>query len=230
MSRTLQFRRYDTSVLANTVGANGEIIVDMTVDTLTVHNGVTNGGSRIASEVFVTNSINNQINFIQNGNNIVSLGNTGILTIPNVIKANSDISLISANNDTLIFDSLGDLNVPGKVNDGFGNLRISPQVLINNISDFTLSRFDSGKHLYFNTGSSSRVIIPSNIFDVGTSITLISSVTSIIYLDSSTEIVYASGFPFSANGYDISGGNVIILLYIGNNTWFVSGTGISDHL
>ena len=44
MSRTLQFKRYSNSALQNITGANGEIIVDTTNQTLTVHDGVTPGG------------------------------------------------------------------------------------------------------------------------------------------------------------------------------------------
>lgn len=53
MPRTLQFKRYGTPALANTAGANGELIIDSTTQTLTLHNGTTLGGSRIASESYV---------------------------------------------------------------------------------------------------------------------------------------------------------------------------------
>ena len=53
MPRTLQFKRYGSLTLANTAGANGELIVDSTTKTLTLHDGITLGGSRIASEVYV---------------------------------------------------------------------------------------------------------------------------------------------------------------------------------
>ena len=44
MPRTLQFKRYGSATLANTVGANGELIINQTNKTLTVHDGVTPGG------------------------------------------------------------------------------------------------------------------------------------------------------------------------------------------
>jgi hypothetical protein len=58
MSRTLQFKRYANTAVANTTGADGELIIDITNKTITVHNGNTVGGSRIATESFVGNSIN----------------------------------------------------------------------------------------------------------------------------------------------------------------------------
>jgi hypothetical protein len=44
MSRTIQFRRLGTATLANTTGANGELIINTTNKTLTVHDGTTPGG------------------------------------------------------------------------------------------------------------------------------------------------------------------------------------------
>jgi hypothetical protein len=52
MSRTIQFKRYANTVVANTTGASGEIIIDQTNHTVTVHDGVTLGGVRLATELF----------------------------------------------------------------------------------------------------------------------------------------------------------------------------------
>lgn len=49
MPRTLQFKRYSSATLANTTGANGELIIDTTNQTLTIHNGVTPGGRALAT-------------------------------------------------------------------------------------------------------------------------------------------------------------------------------------
>ena len=48
--KTLQFKRYTTSELASVTGAVGELIVDLTKDTLTVHDGVQAGGFPLARE------------------------------------------------------------------------------------------------------------------------------------------------------------------------------------
>jgi hypothetical protein len=47
MSRTLQFKRYDAATVANTIGANGELIIDSTNQTLTIHDGRTRGGNLV---------------------------------------------------------------------------------------------------------------------------------------------------------------------------------------
>jgi len=44
MPRTLQFKRYNAATIANTIGANGELIINSTNKTLTVHDGLTPGG------------------------------------------------------------------------------------------------------------------------------------------------------------------------------------------
>ena len=51
MSKTLQFRRYTTSNLASIIGASGELIVDTTLNQLTVHDGSTSGGWYAANAV-----------------------------------------------------------------------------------------------------------------------------------------------------------------------------------
>jgi hypothetical protein len=50
MSRTLQFRRLGTATLANTTGANGELIINSTNKTLTVHDGTTPGGFALLNQ------------------------------------------------------------------------------------------------------------------------------------------------------------------------------------
>ena len=57
MSKKLQFKRYNTATLSNIVGAAGELIVDSTTNTLTVHNDSIAGGTRLATETYVNNVI-----------------------------------------------------------------------------------------------------------------------------------------------------------------------------
>jgi hypothetical protein len=52
MARTLQFKRLAQADVANTTGANGEIIIDDTNFTVTVHDGVHAGGVRLATESY----------------------------------------------------------------------------------------------------------------------------------------------------------------------------------
>lgn len=61
MAKTLQFRRLSTTALANTVGANGELIVDSSNGTISVHDGRVSGGKRLATETYVVNTANQLI-------------------------------------------------------------------------------------------------------------------------------------------------------------------------
>jgi len=56
MPKILQFKRYANTVVAGLTGANGEIIIDSTNKTITVHDGVTVGGKRLATESYVANN------------------------------------------------------------------------------------------------------------------------------------------------------------------------------
>jgi hypothetical protein len=59
MAKTLQLRRYPTSTLTNITGANGEIIIDTTLKTVTVHDGSTVGGITLARNSDLANAVSN---------------------------------------------------------------------------------------------------------------------------------------------------------------------------
>jgi hypothetical protein len=54
MSYTLQFKRYSTVTLGSITGATGELIVDSTKKTITIHDGATAGGTPLATENYVS--------------------------------------------------------------------------------------------------------------------------------------------------------------------------------
>ena len=58
MSRIIQFKRFGAVTLANTIGANGEIIFDTTNKVLTVHDGVTAGGFSATIDITSRNLAN----------------------------------------------------------------------------------------------------------------------------------------------------------------------------
>ena len=61
MSKILQFKRDTTANIANTTGAQGELLVDLTKKTIVVQDGVTPGGSPLATELLVTNALANVV-------------------------------------------------------------------------------------------------------------------------------------------------------------------------
>jgi len=99
MPRTLQFKRYSSATLANTTGANGELIIDTTNQTLTIHNGVTPGGRALATantklsttggtvtgNLTVTNTITSSNIVLSNTMTANNLTVTGVFTVDNVV-------------------------------------------------------------------------------------------------------------------------------------------------
>ena len=64
MSKILKFKRGTTAKNSTHVGSNGELTVDTDKKTIVVHDGITTGGSSLATEASVTNlsnTVNNKI-------------------------------------------------------------------------------------------------------------------------------------------------------------------------
>jgi uncharacterized delta-60 repeat protein len=61
MAKTLQFRRDTTANLASVTGAEGEIFIDLTKDTVVVMDGSTSGGFPLATESYVETAISNLV-------------------------------------------------------------------------------------------------------------------------------------------------------------------------
>jgi len=94
MSRTLQFRRLGTATLANTIGANGELIINTTNKTLTVHDGSTLGGFALLNaatdfdiDQYARNTSNTNASDIVVLQGINSTQNTNIVTATNLAQA-----------------------------------------------------------------------------------------------------------------------------------------------
>lgn len=93
MSRTIQFKRRPAASVANTVGANGELIIDTTNDTLTIHDGVTSGGSRLATENYVNDQISNAT---INGSGVSSSYVNTQIAIANTWLQSNDLTTLTA--------------------------------------------------------------------------------------------------------------------------------------
>ena len=97
MSRTLQFKRYANTVVANTTGAAGELIIETTNNIVTVHTGTIAGGVRMTSESYVANISNTKVNksgdtmtgnltFSRGGGILGNIGQNEITMTSNVIN------------------------------------------------------------------------------------------------------------------------------------------------
>jgi hypothetical protein len=112
MTRIVQFRRNTTSSVAAILGAPGELIVNTTLNTLTVHDGVTTGGTTLArnadlttvsSNAYIaatTKATNTSYGIVQ-GNTTSILINNGIATLGSSITASWTIA--QSSNGALYF-------------------------------------------------------------------------------------------------------------------------------
>jgi len=113
-TKKLQFKRYANTVVANTVGADGELIVDTTNYALTVHDGSTPGGTRLATETFVLYNTNIETELAQSGYNQANTANT--LAQSGFDKANTVINYLPLTGGTLT----NNLTVQGNISISFG--------------------------------------------------------------------------------------------------------------
>jgi hypothetical protein len=90
MSRTLQFKRYANTVVANTTGAAGELIIETTNNIVTVHTGNTAGGVRMASEKYVSDS-----------SNLVSIYAKAAYSLANVVSNTATLAYSQSNTATI---------------------------------------------------------------------------------------------------------------------------------
>ena len=123
MTRIVQFRRNTTSSVAAILGAPGELIVNTTLNTLTVHDGVTTGGTTLARNAdlsTLTSSTNSSISYLSSvaatkatntsygivqGNTTSILINNGIATLGSSITASWTIA--QSSNGALYFYHAG---------------------------------------------------------------------------------------------------------------------------
>ena len=89
MTSRLQFKRYDSNTVSRLIGANGELIIDTTNKTITVHDGLTIGGSRLATESFALShggGGGGSSSSLISGSYTASLSSVnGSLTLPNTL-------------------------------------------------------------------------------------------------------------------------------------------------
>jgi len=97
MSKTLQFRRYNSANIATTTGASGELIVNTDTNAITVHDGSTAGGwatptLAYTQAAFATANSANDASSYQTGVNLSQ--NTSITSVQAL--ANTDYTTLTA--------------------------------------------------------------------------------------------------------------------------------------
>jgi len=223
MAKTLQFRRLSTAALANTVGANGELIVDSSNGTISVHNGITSGGKRLATETYVVNTANQLI---------TAAVPTRLGQLTNdfgYITTNSNITGGSATAIRLFTPRF----INGVAFDGTANIEVSSATVPQNAKsvNYTLQLTDAGKYIYYTQSTSNTLYIPttSNVaFSNGTTIMIVSRTSSSanVTISPNTGVsLYLAGNTTSASR-NVNTYGVATLIQAEANTWFISGTGV----
>ena len=125
MSRTLQFKRYANTVVANTTGAAGEIIIETTNNIVTVHTGSIAGGVRMASESYLANSTNIVLTHANAAFNVANVTSANITFIYGV-NATQNTSINTASNTAQYgFDKANSANVLAQTAYNQGNIAFS---------------------------------------------------------------------------------------------------------
>ena len=241
MSRTLQFKRYANTVVANTTGAAGEIIIETTNNIVTVHTGSIAGGVRMASESYLANSTNivlrhanaafNQANVgFLHANGAFNQANVGFLHANGAFNLSNISSLLSQsayNGSNIAFSHANAaFNLANTHSNNFGVLTQNAQN-----TNYILSSSDVGKHLYFTQSTSVNLYIPwsSNVsFSNGTTIMIVSRTTASanVRVTPNTGVsLYLAGNTTSTTR-NVSTYGVATLLQVAANTWMISGSGI----
>lgn len=87
--RVVQHRRGTTSGLASILGAPGELFVDTSLVTVVVHDGVTTGGTTLATQQYAQNAAPTATSSIQGKvqpDNTSILVNNGIITVSSILS------------------------------------------------------------------------------------------------------------------------------------------------
>jgi hypothetical protein len=141
MSRTLQFRRLGTATLANTIGANGELIINSTNKALTVHDGTTPGGFALLNQTtdnnidqYARNTANTAINSISVLQSVNNEQNNNITLISNELDTKFSIFGGQISGDINV---IGDLDVSNNI--AVTNLTVTETINVNNVLTVTTS-------------------------------------------------------------------------------------------
>jgi hypothetical protein len=241
MPRTLQFKRYGSATLANTIGANGELIINQTNKTLTVHDGITPGGFTLlneAIEIDIDQYARNQANTASNNITIIQ----GVNTTQNTNITNATNLAQSAYNyaNTIVSDTQIDPYARTTANSASNNITIiqgvnsTQNTNINNASNLAQAAYDNSNTKYSSSGGtiSGNVTISgilnvestinvNNVLTVSTSPPAASpSITVIATQNHDLRLRAVSNtWTFRSNGTTIFPTNITID-YSGNNVQF----------
>jgi len=252
MSRTLQFKRYANTVVANTTGAAGEIIIETTNNIVTVHTGSIAGGVRMASESLLANSSNLVFTHANASFNVANVASANITFIYGVnASQNSSINTVSNTAQTALTHANAAFNLANVASNNATAAFIVANTASNNATlafsaantaaqtvpqnaqttNYILTASDAGKHLYYTQAANVNLYIPwtSNAsFSNGTTIMIVSRTTSsanVIVTPNVGVSMYLAGNTTSASR-NVTTYGMATLIQVAANTWMINGTGV----
>ena len=201
MSRTLQFKRYANTVVANTTGSAGEIIIETTNNIVTVHTGTIAGGVRMTSESYVANSSNL------------------ILTYTNSVNNSQNVSInIASNTAQYAFDkaNITAQSVPQ-------NAQTTNYTLVSaDAGKYLYYTQNTSVNLYIPSTSNTS-------FPNGTTVMVVSRTTSganVTVTPGNGVLLFLTGNTTSTSRNVMSYGMATII-QVESNTWMISGSGVA---
>jgi hypothetical protein len=240
MSRTLQFKRYANTAVANTTGANGELIIDATNKTLTIHNGVTPGGSRLATELYVTTSPQGLVaSAAFNKANSANIIAQSAYNFANTVNVTAGLQLT---NIAFYIGTVNDVS-NSAFNTANAAYAAANLALIRPVSyernsqntNYTLVPTDVGNYIYFTNTSNVRLYIPQTTpntnFSNGSTIIVISKTSNnsriTLTPNANVQLYYSPIHDLGSGQRNVMSFGVATLYHTEANTWFLTGSGLT---
>ena len=231
MSRTLQFKRYSNTAVANITGAAGEIIIDTTNKLLTIHDGVTPGGSKFSFDTVARTAAaiaqakaqasydysNTTTNIDQTARTVANTASNNITILQGINPSQNDrITIIEGVNATQ--------NT---------NIITAAQTIPQNAqtTNYVLQLTDSGKHIYYTQASNTILYIPDAgqvTFQNGATVMVVSrtSLSANVTISPNTGVIMYLAGNTTISPRNVTTHGVATLIRVAANTWFISGTGV----
>jgi hypothetical protein len=190
MAKTLQFKRYTTSVLANTTGSIGELIVDTNTSTITVHDGITAGGRYTANAImlqvafnqanaayalanadlaYITSNVALILGIDSTQNNTINLAFTRAnvsFTQANLAYTQANLAYTQANSASITSSNANANAITSGVyaNSAFAAANAAATIVPQNpqTTNYVLQLSDAGKHIYYTQASNTTLYIPTS--------------------------------------------------------------------
>jgi hypothetical protein len=163
MAKTLQFRRYNTATLATTTGAAGELIVNSSNNSVTVHDGATVGGTELATRSYVATAISgvgvatitDDTTTIATHYPLLAISTSGTLAVANTSSSKLTFVPLTGLLTTTDINTTSDANLKENIE----TIQSATDV-INNINGVSFNWKDTGKKSYGVIAQELQTILP----------------------------------------------------------------------